>query len=253
MIIFLAGCLLSLLASCQPAAFSQVLPSLVPPTLPPAPTLPAGPLSTPLFGPLVNPLLNKLYTPTATLTSTITLTPTLTPTLTSTPTRTPLPTFTFTPTDTATATVTPRPSLTPTATETPIPARPATLFPVNDLDGKRINWGYERITELLWDQNRKPTNLSAFMAFQLLDRGIHRKTIQVLGKDLTVYYLNAQHEFDGQMRPVQVIIGGEWGKDVPTNAITSPSSFFIPALVLPPGSDLRPGRYPPPVGQRLCG
>ena len=135
---------------------------------------------------------------------------------------------------------TPTPTLTPTPSETPIPARTAVLFPVNDLDGTRITWGYERVTELRWDQNGKTTDLWAFLSFQLMDRGIHRYTIQVLGKDLTVYYLNAQHEFNGQMRPVRVIIDGEWGTDVPLNAIVSPSSFFIPARVLSPGERFDP-------------
>ncbi|HEX9106860.1 MAG TPA: hypothetical protein VF832_06525, partial [Longimicrobiales bacterium] len=135
---------------------------------------------------------------------------------------------------------TPLPSLTPTPSETPIPLRPAVLFPKDDLDGTRITWGYERITSLIWDRQQRPLTLTAFLSFQLLDRGIHRETIQVLDRDLTVYYLNAQHEFDGRMRPVHLIIDGEWGRDVPLTGLQSSSSFFVPAQTLAAGAVFDP-------------
>jgi hypothetical protein len=218
------------LTGCQPAAFvQQALPTLTAPALPALATLPGGELATPALGPLVNPLLQNLYT------ATPTQTPTVTPTPTATPTRTPLPTFTPRPTETLTPSKTPRPTLTPTATETPAPPRLAQLFPFKDLDGNVVDWSYARITDLLWDKDGHAVTLSAFLSVQLLDRGIHRETIQVLGKDLTVYYLNGQHEFNGQMRPLQVVIDGEWGKDVTLTNITSGGSFFIPAQALKPG------------------
>ena len=226
--------LLLLLPACSPAGGLLPAPAL-PATPSPTHTQPAGFLNTPVFGPLVGPLIQALNTPTATQTPTVTPTATNTPTLTPTATRTPLPTFTPTPSRTPTPTRTGRPTLTPTPTETPAPQRLARLFPVNDRDGVRIDWSYARITDLTRDKNGKILRLDAFLSFQLVDRAIHRATVQVLGKDLTVYYLNTQRDFDGKTRPVQLILGGEWGKDVPIQAISSPGSFFVEAQVFPPG------------------
>jgi hypothetical protein len=114
------------------------------------------------------------------------------------------------------------------------------LFPYRDLDGATVDWGYTRITDLLRDKNGKVIKLSAFLGFQLLDRAIHRTTVPIQGKDLTVYYLNTQHEFNGQVTPVWLIIGGEWGKDVPIRGLSSSGSYFIETLNLAPGADFDP-------------
>ncbi len=225
-----------LLAGCSPAAaeLAPALPSLPAPTIPPLPSHPAGPLSTPALGPLVNPLLNQLYTATATSTATITLTPTVTSTHTA------LPTFTSTFTQTPTASNTPRPSITSTPSETPAPSRPAVLFPFKDLDGNTVDWSYTRVTNVLWDQKGVPVTLSAFVSFQLLDRGIHRETIQVLGRDLTVYYLNAQHEFFGQIYPFHITVSGQWGKDVPLANLSAGANYFVQAQALKAGEPFDP-------------
>jgi hypothetical protein len=114
------------------------------------------------------------------------------------------------------------------------------LFPLKDLDGNTVDWSYARVSEVLWDSQGQPTTLSAFLAFQLLDRGVHRETIQVLGKDLTVYYLNAQHSFLGQVRPVHVAISGAWGKDVPLANLTAGAGYFVQAQALKPGQVFDP-------------
>jgi hypothetical protein len=200
------------------------------------PTLPPGLLSTPFFGKLLQPLLDRLYTATPTPTNTPT------PTATVTPTRTPLPTFTFTPTKTPTPTPTPRPTLTPTATETPPVPRQSVLFPFNDADGQLVDWSYARITDVQWDQNGKVQRMSAFLSFQLQDRAIHRMTAQVLSKDMTFYYLNAQHDFGSGLQPVDLIIGGEWGTDVPLGSLSSSGSYFVEAVKLDPGASFDPYR-----------
>lgn len=232
--------LFSLLAGCRGGVLSFSSPASSPTsTLTPTATK-AGFLSTPVFGPLVKPFIQALYTSTPTSTPTVTLTPTNTATPTSTATRTPLPTFTYTFTPTFTTTPTVLPSLTPTASDTPAPERPARLFPFKDLDGQRVDWGYTRVTDIGYDKTGKLNKLSAFLAFQLIDRAVHNTTIQLLGKDLTVYYLNVQHDFNGKTTPVQLILGGEWGKDVPIRALTSSGSYFIEAITLAPGAVFDP-------------
>jgi len=74
-----------------------------------------------------------------------------------------------------------------------------------------------------------------------MDRGIHRETIQVSGgKDLTVYYLNALHEFGPQTETVRLVLSGEWGQDVPIGSLSTSGSFFVTTLVLPPGTIFDP-------------
>ena len=233
------------LAACQispgEAAFQAALsPSFTPTPLPFTNTPPAGFLATPLFGPLIGPAIRALNSRTPTPTPTQTNTPTATPTPTRTATRTPLPTFTATFTSTFTITPTPRPSITLLPTETSAPSRPARLFPFYDLDGTLVDWGYTRISDLSYDKNGKILRLSAFLSFQLLDRGIHRTTVRILDRDLTLYYLNTQHEFDGKVKPVMLILGGAWGMDVPTSAIPGIGSFFIEAITLKPGAPFDP-------------
>ncbi|MDD5369587.1 MAG: hypothetical protein PHQ40_10905 [Anaerolineaceae bacterium] len=223
-----------LLVGCQTGVFAQPLPTDTATPTQPSPTAAGGFLTTPVFGPLVKPFIRALYTSTATATATDTSTPT------STATRTPLPTFTSPATATFTPSNTPRPTLTLTPSETPPPSRPARLFPFHDLDGAAVDWGYTRVTDLLRDKNGKVIKLSAFLSFQLLDRAIHRTTTPIQGKDLTVYYLNVQHDFNGKLLPVWLIIGGEWGKDVPIRALSSSGSYFIETLTLAPGAVFDP-------------
>jgi len=222
---------------------------------PPTPTPPGyqAPTEGDFFSrPILEPLVKLLSsaTPTVTITPspnpTITLTPTITPTatatITSTPTatRTRLPTFTPTQSLTPTTSGTPLPSATPTLTETPAATRLAQLFPVRDSEGRVIDWSYGRYTEYRLDSQNQTASFSAFVAFRLIDRAIHRETLRVAGRDVTAYYLNVLHEFAGQILPVHLIISGEWGKDVPVSAMSTSGSFFITALTLSPGAQFNP-------------
>ncbi len=166
-------------------------------------------------------------------TSTQTLTPTQTPTptqtLTFTPTHTTTPAFTITarPTNPPTATPTPFRTLSPTPTPSQAPLQPAVLFPFQDNFGVTIDWSYAHITQLGYDDRGEVNDLWVFMAFHLLDRGIHQRNFDFLGETITVYYLNVAHEFDGVLLPMQLVLGGTPGANVPISAIPAGGSAYV--------------------------
>ncbi len=156
--------------------------------------------------------------PTDTATATVTFTSTLRPTVTNIPSHTP------------TITQTPFPSDTPIPTETSAPLQPAQLFNFNDAEGTPVNWGYARLTALQFNNSGKVKYLSAFLAFQLMDRAIHRSTIKVFDRDITVYYLNVQHQFASQLQPLQLVIGAVYGSDVAIKDIPAGGSSYVQVL-----------------------
>ena len=166
-------------------------------------------------------------TPTTTASPSVTPTPSPTATPTATPTRTLIPTVTRSTTPTPTITFTPLPSPTPTPTETPAPEHLAQLFPFQDNEGTLVNWGYARISYAAQNQKKSFVSLSITMAFQLVDRAIHRRTINKFGQDITVYYLNVRHEFDGSAQVMQLILGGTYGADIPLAALRADGSNYI--------------------------
>jgi hypothetical protein len=176
--------------------------------------------------------------PTATLTVTLTSTPTHT--LTITPTRTLVPTVTPRPTLTPTITLTLMPTFTLTPTETASPSRPAVLYPRRDVNGKLLDWRYTHITEYTLTEKRLPRVMWAYLGFQLMDRAIHRDTLKIMDKDVTVYYLNVQHDFDKQPRPMRLVLGGIYGKDLPISQIPAGGSGYIRLRVLAPGETFDP-------------
>jgi len=170
-------------------------------------------------------------TPTITLTPTRTHTPTITPTYTPTITTTPAFTITSPPTNTPTITLTPFPTLSPTPTPTQIPPRPAVLFPYQDRYGTTIDWSYTYATQIDYDQLGEVNDLWAFMAFQLLDRGIHQVNFRFHGKMITVYYLNVAHEFNGEMLTMQLVLGGTPDANVPISVIPAGGTAYIQVAV----------------------
>lgn len=172
-------------------------------------------------------------TPTATITQSPTLTYTPTKTHTFTPTHTTTPAFTITspPTNTPTITPTPFRTLSPTPTPSQAPLRPAVLFPYQDNFGKTIDWSYSHVTQIGYDRLDEVNDLWAFMAFQLLDRGIHQRNFTFLGETVTVYYLNVAHEFDGDLLPMQLVLGGTHGANVPINTIPAGGTAYIQVAI----------------------
>jgi hypothetical protein len=164
-----------------------------------------------------------------TLGPTATLIPTGTATVTATipPTHTPLPTQTSTPT------LTPTITLTPTATETPVPLTPASLFPFHDADGNIVDWSYAHVSHYVKSESGSPKDLSGFMAFQLMDRGIHRNTVTYDSQTLTIYYLNVQHEFSRQMYPVKLILSAASGDDKPLELIPAGGGDYVRMRLVP--------------------
>jgi len=170
--------------------------------------------------------------------------PTAIPTLTSTPTLTAtftlVPTITPTSTATPTQTLTPYPTLTNTPTGTQIIPRPASLPDFRDTDGKVVDWSYAYVTSIGYDENLQVNELSGMMAFQLMDRAIHKRNLNFLGEDITVYYLNVVHDFKGTDIPMGLVLGATYGKDVPLSLIPADGSAYVQLVQLTTQKPLDP-------------
>jgi hypothetical protein len=157
----------------------------------------------------------------------ITQTPVFTDTPTETVTVTPLPTVTPRPSRTPTLTQTPFPTSNPTPTETPAVPRPATLWLKRDVNGKVIDWGYSHITDIGWNSKGQVIRFSAMLGFQLMDRAIHRQTVNVFSKSLTLYYLNVRRQVEGELGYSRLIVGGTFGEDVPLGIIPAGGPSYV--------------------------
>jgi len=95
-----------------------------------------------------------------------------------------------------------------------------------------IDWSYIHITQIGYnDLGGEVNDLWAFMAFQLLDRGIHQRNFQFQGDTITVYYLNVAHEFDGVLLPMQLVLGGTPGANVPVDLIPAGGTAYVQVTV----------------------
>jgi hypothetical protein len=184
--------------------------------------------------PQITPSVTVSFTPTFTRTATTTLTPTVTQTSTLANTITPRPS------NTPTITPSPYPSLTPTLSPTVAPLQPAVLFPYKDLNGKVVDWSYIHVTEIGFDESDQVDNLWAFIGFQLLDRGIHRRNFTFKGEPITVYYLNVAHEFKGVSFPMQLVLGGTKGANIPIDDIPAGGDAYIQMQVRDSSEDFEP-------------
>ncbi len=152
-------------------------------------------------------------------------TKTVTPTITSIPTEAPTvtPTLTITPTYTPTAIPSPTATMTPTA----VPARISGLIDLKVGDDTKVEWNYTYLTQNNKRENGSQYNLSALMAFQMLDRGIHTETIKLLDNEITVYYLRVRHAFKAEHLEVKLILTGTFGDNVAIDAMPADGSNFI--------------------------
>jgi hypothetical protein len=162
----------------------------------------------------------------------LTLTTTATPTATSTATVTPLPTVTPRPSRTPTPSPTPFPTSRPTPTETSAPAHPAELWLKRDVNGKLIDWGYSHITDIGWNSKGEVVRFSATLGFQLMDRAIHRDTIIVFGRPLTVYYLNVRRQVGKVVENGRLIVGGVFGEDIPLGVVPAGGPSYIKVKIM---------------------
>ena len=144
-----------------------------------------------------------------------------------TPTSTPLPPSTLTPTTTLRPSNTPFDTATPQPTGTALPPFNATPFAYKDVKDKRVDEGYAAISEQTLRPGGGTLSLSGFVAFKLLDRGIHRQTLRLLEKDLTIYTLRVSHRFGTEEREVWLILTGLWGINVPFNEAGADGSANI--------------------------
>jgi len=165
-------------------------------------------------------------------------TPTLTPTLT--PTSTLVPTITPTSTRTPTQTLTPYPTLTATPTATRVTPRPAILPRLVDMDGKVVDWSYAYVTSLGYAETGEVNQLSALLAFRLLDRTIYRRNLTFMSQDVTIYYLNVLHDFNGTEVPMGLVIGGTFGRDIPLSLVPAGGSSYVQTLQLTTKKPLDP-------------
>ncbi|MEA3327284.1 MAG: hypothetical protein U9R53_08245 [Chloroflexota bacterium] len=158
-----------------------------------------------------------------------TASPTLTETFTPTITLTTTLANTITPRPSSTSTITPTSyrTLTPTATPSQVPAQPAVLFPYKDTNGRMVDWSYIYVTRLGSNQFNVIDDLWAFISFQLLDRAIHQRNFNFLGETITVYFLNVAHDFNGELLPMQLVLGGTLGADVPIEDIPAGGSSYL--------------------------
>lgn len=149
---------------------------------------------------------------------------TITPTLTNIPTEAPTvtPTLTITPTYTPTAIPSPTATITPTA----VPTRISGMIDLKAGD-TQVEWNYSYLTQNNKRENGSQFNLTAMMAFQLLDRGIHSETIKLLDNDITVYYLRVRHAFKSELLEVKLILTGTFGDNVAIDAMPADGSNFI--------------------------
>jgi hypothetical protein len=177
---------------------------------------------------------------TRTSTPTYTSTPTQTQTPTPTHTSTPANTITPLPSDTPTITPSPFPSLSPTPSSTIAPLQPAELFDYTDLNGKTVDWSYIHVTYVDYDRLGQIDDLWAFVSFQLLDRGIHQRNFEFMGEKITVYYLNVAHEFDGKLLPMQLVLGGTAGANIPIQDLPADGSAYIQVQVRDSSEDFEP-------------
>ena len=157
-----------------------------------------------------------------------------------TPTSTPLPPSTLTPTTTLLPSNTPYDTATPQPTGTALPPFNATPFPYKDADGKLVTYSYAAISEHTLRPSGTTLSLSGFVAFELLDRGIHRQTLQLLEKDLTLYSLRVRHRFGTENKEVWLILTGVWGINVPFNEAGADGSANISLAKLKASSAFDP-------------
>ena len=157
--------------------------------------------------------------------------PTRVPSHTNTPTVTstlpPAPTVTSSPTPTLTQTPTPLPSTTPTETPTLIPPRAAVLFPLKAGGANTVNWSYFYLSRKELRDDKSLLSLSAAVAFQLLDRGIHSETVRVRDHDVTVYYLRVSHVYNQVPIETKLVLSGYFGRAVPVSALPADGAAFV--------------------------
>lgn len=178
--------------------------------------------------------------PTPTVSPTVTATATITKTPTPTQTTTPAFTITPRPSNTPTVTLTPYNTLSPTPEPSAVIPQPAVLFSYQDINGRTVDWSYIHVTRIGFDQWDAVNDLWAFMSFQLLDRAIHHRNLDFLGETITVYYLNVAHEFDGEMRQMQLVLGGTPGSSIAIEDIPAGGTAYIQVQVRESWQDFAP-------------
>ncbi len=94
-----------------------------------------------------------------------------------------------------------------------------------------MDWTYSHVTRIGFNRLNEVNDLWAFMSFQLVDRAIHQRNFYFLEEIITVYYLNVAHDFNGDLLPMQLVIGGTSGEDIPVEDIPAGGTAYVQVQV----------------------
>jgi hypothetical protein len=83
------------------------------------------------------------------------------------------------------------------------------------------------ITNRVLETDGSAKELSAMFAFQLLDRGIHSETREILGNKVTVYYLRVSHDFRGKPQEVKLILTGFFGENLAIAGLPADGASYL--------------------------
>jgi hypothetical protein len=96
------------------------------------------------------------------------------------------------------------------------------------MDGTRlVDWSYFYVTNKENLQDGALISLSGMSAFQLVDRGIHSEVVEILGDDVTIFYLRVRHDFKGTNSEVKLILTGVYGADLEIRNLPADGSTYI--------------------------
>ncbi len=90
-----------------------------------------------------------------------------------------------------------------------------------------MNWGYAYLSRKELRDDGSLLSLSATVAFQLLDRGIHSETVRVRDQDVTVYYLRVSHVYNQVPIETKLVLTGYFGRAVPISALPADGAAFV--------------------------
>lgn len=105
-----------------------------------------------------------------------------------------------------------------------------------------MDWSYHHVTEVGFNRLDEANHLWAFMAFQLMDRAIHQRNFTFLGEKITVYYLHVAHEFNGTLIPMQLVLGGTPGANVPISDIPAGGTAYLQVQIRDSSQPFSPRR-----------
>jgi len=65
-----------------------------------------------------------------------------------------------------------------------------------------------------------------------MDRAVHRDTIIVFARPLTVYYLNVRRQVGNELGNARLIVGGVYGEDVPLGVVPAGGPSYVKLAIM---------------------